>query len=112
MKPAFRTACYALLALLALCLTPLAASAEAEEPSASEVMSQPLDGSSQAAFDAGVARVKAEATAEEVGLFQRALGMIRAYDLGIRSNPSLLPQRLNGKTPQEVIDLAKERWKL
>ena len=75
-------------------------------------MSQPLDGSSQAAFDAAVARVKADATKAEFSLFQRALGMIRAYDLAIRSNPALLAERLGGKTPQEVIDLARERWKL
>ncbi len=82
------------------------------EDTASAVMSQPLDGSSQEAFDASLARVETDATPDEYARLKNALGMMSAYDLAIRSNPSLLPQRVDGKTPSEVVQMAKDRWKL
>lgn len=88
-----------------------AAGEPAAEAVADTVMTQPIDGSDEEAFKASVARVKAEASPEDYDLFQRALGMMRAYDLAVRSNPAVLAQRCDGKTPEEVITAARERWR-
>ena len=109
-----------LLGLLAaghLALTPALAdddapgdTATSAETEVATVMSEPVDGSTPEAFKASLERVKEEASAEDYDLFQRSLGLMRTYDLAVRSNPAMLAQRLNGRTPTEIIEAARERY--
>lgn len=78
---------------------------------ATAVMSQPLDVDSNEALKASMNKVKAEATPEEWRAFNNAVGKIRAFDLAARNDPEVLLQRVNGKTPLQIIDYASERWK-
>ena len=83
-----------------------------EVTEASPILDAPLDGSSPEAFEAGMEKVAAEATEAELRRVRNALELIRNYDLAIRSNPSLFYSRMNGKTPNEVVKLAEERYGL
>jgi len=87
-----------------------AEAAEAAKDSA--IFDVPLDGTSKETFNAGVERVKAEATPAEYNRLQQAMGLIQNYDLAMRSNPSLFYTRMDGKTPREVIKIAEDRYGL
>ena len=69
----------------------------------SDVMDQPLDGSSVELFEQGVEKVKAEATGEEYAKLSSALKYLLYYDLSVGHNKEKLYKKLDGKTPDEVI---------
>lgn len=112
MRHWIRTTLLTTLSVLVLTLASQPLWAEDDAPSASPIMAQALDGSSQDAFKESLAKVKAEATDQEYAQLENALGMMRSYDMAIRSNPDLLAARVNGKSPAEVVQMVKERWKL
>lgn len=90
---------------------PADAPAQATAETAAEgVMHQPLDASSNDAFKASMAEVKASATEEEFRSLNNAVGMIRSFDQAARNNPEVFLERVNGKTPEQVIEYANERW--
>ncbi len=89
----------------------------AEEPSAetaptpkrSPGMSLPFDGSSTEAFEESLSTIQSEVTDAEFTTLQNALDYLLVYDLGARRDKDLLYQRLDGKTPNEVLDMVKWR---
>lgn len=88
---------------------PISTHADDESPAASAIMEQPLDGGSEAAFRAGMDKVKAEATPTEFQNFNVAIGRLMTYDLSVRNDIGKLAEKLDGKTPLEVIEMAPKR---
>lgn len=85
------------------------ATAETEGAAASAVMTLPLDGSSAETFEAGLARVEAEATPAEHVQLKNALAYLLAYDIGARGKKEVLYSRLSGKTPVQIIDSVRQQ---
>lgn len=97
----------ALLALSILLSGPALAQEEMaiqEEP-ALPGMSLPFDGSSVRSFEKSLEAVRAQTTEEEFTTLQNALDYLLVYDLAARRDKKLLYQRLDGKTPSEVIEM-------
>lgn len=80
-----------------------------EAISESAIMAVALDGSSTEAFEAGLAKVEAEATAKEFHLLQGALSEYVLYDMSSRGKVENIYPKLNGKTPREIIDGSPKR---
>lgn len=111
-------------AAMAAALAPVAVAAQdpvadAETPEAetkvveeagSPGMSIPLDGDTIETFEESLELIRAETTAAEFTTLQNALDYLLVYDLGARRNRELLYQRLDGKTPNEVLGMVK--WRL
>lgn len=107
----------------AMASSPLAAQepvADAETPEAeagmveeagSPGMNIPLDGDTIETFEESLESIRAETTVAEFTTLQNALDYLLVYDLGARRNRELLYQRLDGKTPNEVLDMVKWRQK-
>ena len=74
-----------------------------EQASAESIMDQPLDGSSAEAFEAGMEKVKAEATPSEYSSLENSIGYLLYYDLSARGDKSRLYNKLDGKSPNEII---------
>lgn len=86
------------------------AEAKAVEEPGSPGMSIPFDGDSIEAFEETLEMIRAETTVAEFTTLQNALDYLLVYDLGARRDRALLYQRLDGKTPTEVLDMV--RWRL
>ena len=84
--------------------------AAASENNWSPGMYLPLDGSSVKAFEGSLEEVQAQTTETEFATLQNALEYLLVYDLASRRDPEVLYERLNGKTPADVIGMVK--WKL
>ena len=74
-------------------------------------MSLPFDGSSVEAFEASLATIQAEVTDAEYSTLTNALDYLLVYDLGARRDKEVLYQRLDGKTPNDVLKMVKWRGK-
>ena len=72
-------------------------------------MEIPLDGSSVAAFDASMARVKRHTNEASYTTLENAVGYLLIYDLEVRRNREKLAAKLDGLTGYEVI--AKVGWR-
>jgi len=70
----------------------------------------PFDGSSVTAFEGSLEEVQAQTTEAEFTTLQNALEYLLVYDLAARRDPELLYERLDGKTPADVIEMVK--WRL
>lgn len=79
------------------------------EPQRSPGMYLPFDGSSTEAFEGSLDNVKADVTDAEFVTLLNALDYLLVYDLGARGDPELLYQRLDGKTPDDVLGMVKWR---
>jgi len=96
--------------------TMTAASEDAKEPEnrvpetlthkdrASPVMDTPLDGTSIETFTAGLEHLDEEATEEEYRSVMSALDFLLFYDIGARRSKERLYARLNGKSPNEILE--------
>lgn len=78
-------------------------------PAGSPGMSLPFDGKSTEAFEKSLAKIEAETTAAEYTTVQNALDYLLVYDLAARGDRDVLYQRLDGKTPNDVLDMVKWR---
>ncbi len=85
------------------------ATAVAPEAYEGDGLEIPLDGSSLAAFDASLARVKLHTPAESYLTLENAIDYLLVYDLGAKKNRETLAARLNGLTGYQVI--AKVGWR-
>lgn len=74
---------------------------------ASAVMDQALDGSSQEAFEQGMAEVKADGSEAEYSQLKSAIAHLLYYDLSVRKDKARLYRKLDGKTPAEIIAMVK-----
>ena len=72
-------------------------------------MEIPLDGSSVAAFDASMARVKRHSDEASYTTLENAIGYLLIYDLEVRRDKEKLAAKLDGLTGYEVI--AKVGWR-
>ena len=72
-------------------------------------MDIPLDGSSLAAFDASMARVKRHSTEANYTTLSNAIDYLLVYDLEVNRNKEKLVAKLDGLTGNEVI--AKVGWR-
>lgn len=86
------------------------AAAEEAEIDWSPGMYLPFDGSSVKAFDKSLEEIQAETTEAEFTTLQNALDYLLVYDLAARRDREVLYERLNGKTPVDVIHMVK--WKV
>lgn len=86
--------------------------AGATEPAAEEplsIMDTPLDGSSTEAFKAGLATLDEQATEEEYRSVMSALDYLLFYDLSVRRNRKNLYAKLDGYTPNQIIEEVRTR---
>lgn len=66
-----------------------------------------LDGSSEAAFEASLKQLQETAPTLEYRSVKSAIQYLLVYDLSARGNKEKLYKKLNGKTAEEIIALAK-----
>lgn len=71
---------------------------------AESILDRPLDGSSVESFQAGLDRVEQEASEEEYRQLMSSISFLLFYDLGAKRDKATLYSRLNGKSPQQIID--------
>lgn len=87
-----------------------AASAPAFDPEAAEaLMNQPLDGGSVAAFESGLAKLKATVKPEDYQKVKTSLEWKQFYDLSIGGDKAKLYASFDGATPREIIEQAGQR---
>ena len=80
------------------------AAEENAEAGADSILNQPLDGSSVETFQAGLDRVEQEASEEEYRQLMSSISFLLFYDLGAKRDKATLYSRLNGKSPQQIIE--------
>lgn len=68
------------------------------------VMEQPLDGSSMESFTAGLDRISEEGSEEDYRNVMSALDFLLFYDIGARRKKDLLYARLDGMTPNQILE--------
>ncbi|HKJ17322.1 MAG TPA: hypothetical protein VJ984_08240 [Xanthomonadales bacterium] len=103
----------AIFSLIALCTISSATIADEAEyimNSESPGMQMTFDGSSVEAFDQRMEEIEAETTAEEYVTIQQSIEYMLVYDLAARRDREVLYERLDGKTPVELISMVK--WRL
>lgn len=112
---------FIVIAMLALtaCATQQTQSPETAKPESAETavvddfdgdgLEIPLDGSSLAAFDASLARVKKHTSAASYETLENAIDYLLVYDLGAKRDRATLASRLDGMTGFQVID--KVGWR-
>jgi hypothetical protein len=71
---------------------------------AESIMDVPLDGSSVEAFTARLKVVDEEATEEEYRALMSALDFLLFYDIGARRNKERLYSRLDGDSPNDILE--------
>jgi hypothetical protein len=71
------------------------------------IMEVPLDGSSVESFTAGLARVEDLAAPYDYDQLEKALQWLMVYDIAAKNNKELLYQRLDGNTPNQIIEKIK-----
>ena len=69
------------------------------------VMDEPLDGSSLEAFTAGLEKLDQEASEKEYRNVMAALDYLLFYDLGAKRDKAILYSRLNGKSPNQILEI-------
>lgn len=62
-----------------------------------------FDGSSAQAFEKSMADIQSQTTDAEFVTVQHAIDYLLVYDLAARGNPEALYQRLDGKTPADML---------
>ncbi len=85
---------------------PVPGNPQSEEPEPIG-MDRPLDGSSLDSFNAGLAQVEQEVSPREFNQLKAAIEKLLFYDISAKRDRELLYQRLNGKTPKQIIERAK-----
>ena len=85
------------------------AAAEIVDDFEGDGMEIPLDGTSLAAFDASLAKVKRNTSEESYKTLENAIEYLMVYDLSAKHDKAGLVQRLNGLTGYEVI--SKVGWR-
>jgi hypothetical protein len=78
---------------------------------ATSVMDTPLDGSSLETFTAGLKRLDEEASETDYRRVMSSLDFLLFYDIGARRDRAKLYSRLNGKTPNEIIQRVEDNRK-
>jgi hypothetical protein len=89
--------------------TPSTVRSEFDPVLAGQIMERPLDGSSVAAFEAGLAQVQAAVSPADYHRLQTALQWLEFYDISSRGDRGRLYRALDGMTPREIIYQAKWR---
>lgn len=75
------------------------------------VMDTPLDGSSIETFSAGLKRLDEEASETDYRRVMSALDFLLFYDIAARRDKARLYSRLDGKTPNEIIQRVEDNRK-
>lgn len=79
------------------------------EPWDGDGMEIPLDGSSLDAFETSLARVQAHTSPENYTTLENAIKYLMLYDLSVKRDKAMLAQKLDGKTPYEVLEQVQWR---
>jgi len=87
--------------------TGLPVQTEGEQAAAESLMDKPLDGTSPEAFEAGLEAIKTEVGANEYSSVQSALKSMLFYNMAYRGKKEKLYAAMNGKTPNEIIEMAE-----
>lgn len=74
-----------------------------DEDEMSPGMHLAFDGSSTQAFEKSMADIQSQTTDAEFVTVQHAINYLLLYDLAARGNPEALYQRLDGKTPADML---------
>lgn len=78
-----------------------------QAPATSGILDQPMDGSSVEAFEADMEAVRSQSGQKAYERLSSAIDYLLAYDLGAQRDRAKLYQRLDGKTPKEIVAQAK-----
>lgn len=74
-----------------------------EDFQSAAVMSEPVDFSSPEQITASLDKIKRSAGEEAASRVQIAIDYLLVYDLGVGRNKQKLNEKLNGKTPNEIL---------
>jgi len=80
---------------------------EKHEDRESQLVEIIMDGTSVETFEASLKQFQETAPTDEYRLLRSALQYLQVYDLSARGNKAKLYEKLNGKTADEIIALAK-----
>ncbi len=72
-------------------------------------MKIPLDGTSLAAFDASMEKIKRNTEAKSYKTLSNAIEYLLVYDISVRGNMEALASKLNGLNGYEIV--GKVRWR-
>ena len=75
------------------------------------VMDEPLDGSSIETFTAGLKKLDEEASEKEYRNVMSALDFLLFYDIGAKRDKARLYSRLNGTSPNQIIEKVSQSRK-
>ena len=82
---------------------------ELHEDRESQLSVLTMDGSSEAAFEESLKQLQETAPTAEYRSVKSAIQYLLVYDLNTRGNKAKLYAKLDGKTPEEIIAMAKRR---
>lgn len=83
-----------------------AAEPQEQEAKGSPIMDEPLRSNEPGSFEAGLAKVRESASEREAAQLDNALRSLLMYDIAARGKMDKLYERLDGKTPNEIIAMA------
>ena len=81
------------------------------EDRATAIMNEPLDGTTVESFSAGLEKLDEEATEEDYRKVMSALSFLLFYDIAANRDKAKLYSRLNGKTPNEILERVENHRK-
>jgi len=93
---------------------PVAAATETKQTEKTDIqalpiMNQPVDFSSPESVSKALAEIKEQAGARTVRKIESAMGHMMAYDLGVGRDEAKMYKKLNGKTPNQIIEIGTAR---
>jgi hypothetical protein len=75
------------------------------------IMDIPLDGASTESFKAGLEQVDEQATEKQYRSVMSALDYLLFYELSVQRNKDKLYASLDGKTPNEIVEMVRKNRK-
>jgi hypothetical protein len=104
--------------LLCLPFSTLTFAEESQSPDSEETesvpptgLNRPMDGTNTKTFEDSLAIVKEEISEVEYTTLMNAIGYLRVYDISARGDREKVYQNLDGKTPQQIMDMVQWRTK-
>ena len=83
------------------------ATSESEHGVGNSIMDQPVDFSSPESVEKSLENIRQQAGEKEASSVSSAIGHMVVYDLSVNRNKKKLYEKLDGKTPNEILVMAQ-----